>query len=146
MRASSQLSLVTCRDDKIGHYTGVTQGVRDKIVWDPEHSKWLIKAKKSNIPSFRTFLSEHNFTVDVPRNATGDNWVRLRNAALIDACRAWNMLDKSTSHRIKINDTIETCPHIKVQSTPGGETDESGDESDDKSDEQDDQSEHSLSG
>ena len=83
--------------------------------------------------------------MDVPRNATGDKWVRLRNAALIDACRAWNILDKSTSHKIKINDSKETCPNIKVQLAAGGETDASGDEGDDKSDEQDCQSEYSVS-
>ena len=138
-RASSQLHLVTCRQEKIGHYTGVSTGVRDKVYWDPEKKTWRLKVKKNDL-NVQEYLKKNKLCMSVSPHADGDEFLKQRNEALIDACNAWNFIDKSERYRIKVHDSSSTCPAIQVKDLDASAEEEeihaeaSGEESDEKSD------------
>jgi len=136
VRASSQLDLVTCRQEKIGHYTGVSAGVRDKVFWDPERRAWHLKVKKNEV-NVQDYLAKQKLWVKVSMTAVGDEFVKQRNEALINACNGWNYLDKSDRYRIKVNESKDTCPAIQVKDLDASaeeETEASGEEVDETSD------------
>ena len=98
---SQPTSLVRCGIDRVFRYTGTCPGVRDKIVWSPEHFRWdLILAKPRCDPP--AFCKEAELCLAVPAHLTGKDFDKARDRALFDACQAWNYLDGSGKQKIKL--------------------------------------------
>ena len=92
----------------------MTLGVRDKIFWDPDRRAWQLKAKKHEI-NVQEYLEKNKLWVKVPLAAVGDEFIKKRNEALINACNGWNYIDKSDRYRIKVTESKDSCPVIKVK-------------------------------
>jgi hypothetical protein len=94
---------------------------------------------KKNEVNVQDYLAKNKLWVKVSMTAVGDEFVKQRNEALINACNGWNYLDKSDRYRIKVNESKDTCPAIQVKdpdvSAEEEETEASGEEGDEKSEE-----------
>ena len=102
----------------------MSSGVRDKIFWDPDRRAWQLKAKKHDI-SVKEYLEKHKLWVKVPIAAVGDEFVKQRNEALINACVVWNAIDKSDKYRIKVTESKDSCPVIMVKDLDVSEDEQS---------------------
>ena len=60
LRASGQLVLVACGEEKVSHYSGMALGVRDKIYWVPDKRTWALKVKKEK-ENVHEYLEETNY-------------------------------------------------------------------------------------
>ena len=103
---------VRCGYDKVAAYTGIVRGVRDKVVWRPDKKMWHIEFTGDS--SLEECCGAHQLNLRVNRNLQGAEFRKECDERLIDACKAWNVLDNSKARRIKLPATGETCPHIKV--------------------------------
>ena len=122
-----------CGEDKIDSYTGLAIGVRDKIVWKPELLRWVLKSKGNEDINILQHCREHNLNICVDESLNRDEFKQERNRCLYNACIAWNQLDKSKAHRIKLPAVGETCTSISVV-PPDSDLDTSDSDTDSDSD------------
>ena len=111
MTASSQL--IACGEGNVFNYTGQGVGVRDKIFWIPSKRMWALSVKKEKEP-IEKYLKDNNLCLKVKASAEGEEYVKLRHQALLDACVAWNELDNSARYRIKLPEATESCPSLQL--------------------------------
>jgi len=109
--ASSQL--IACGEENVFNYTGQGVGVRDKIFWIPSKRMWALSVKKEKEP-IEKYLKDNNLCLKVKASAEGEEYVKLRHQALLDACVAWNELDNSARYRIKLPEATESCPSLQL--------------------------------
>ena len=120
-------------ENKIDQYTGQVNGVRNKIVWKPDSSRWVLKYKGNEGINIFDYCREHNLNICVDSSLNRDEFKQERNRCLYNACIAWNRLDKSKAHRIKLPAVEETCTSISVV-PPDSDLDTSDSDTDSDSD------------
>ena len=141
LAADSQL--IACGEDKVFKAllaSGQKLGVRDKIHWLHGKRTWVLSVRKNTEP-VDVYLKENNLVLKVDMSAVGEDFDKQRQQALHDACVAWNELDKSQRYRIKLPETTEMCPTLKLpykddSDVSGNES--SGEEDDADADEKND--------
>ena len=114
--------------------------MRDKIFWVGSKRTWVLSVRKNTEP-VDVYLKENNLVLKVNMSAVGEDFDKQRQQALHDACVAWNELDKSARYRIKLPETTEMCPTLKLpykddSDVSGNES--SGEEDDADADEKND--------
>ena len=89
------------------------------------------------LESTNSHCRRHGLSVSIDTEVVGAEFEKARGKALLDVCIAWNALDTSKRHRIKLPETSELCPDFKLSDEVVGydsdaqsEESESGDESD----------------
>ena len=95
------------------------------------------KLKKQQ-ESTAEFCRKRSLCSNVKETVTGDEFTHARDKALIDACVAWDGLDRSARYRIKLPATTQSCPDYQLakgENADDGAGSDSGTESDARSDE-----------
>ena len=87
--------------EKVFRYSGSALGVRDKIFWSPERMAWTPKLQKPK-EELTAYCRKSGLRLQVSHGLVGDECRRAREQALLDACVAWNCLDGSGKHRIRL--------------------------------------------
>ena len=103
-----------CGENKIDQYTGLANGVKDKIVWKPDLLRWVLKYKGNEGINISDYCREHNLNIRVDSSLKKDEFKQERNKCLYNACIAWNQLDTSKAHRIKLPAVEETLSLIHI--------------------------------
>ena len=75
----------------------------------------------------RAFCREAGLYLNVSPELKGKEFDSARNRALLHACRAWNMLDKSGKHRIKLPAGTDGLK-IQMECHPDSDSDETSSE------------------
>ena len=100
MQAMSQ-PMIACGEDRVFHYSGGAFGVRDKIVWEPDTSSWILKVSKPK-HDIADFCLPNSLHLKATYAIVGDGYKNARGKSLVDACVAWNAIDGSQKHRIRL--------------------------------------------
>ena len=87
---------------------------------------WALSVKKEKEP-IEEYLQSNNLCLKVKGSAVGDDFIKQRHQALLDACVAWNELDNSARYRIKLPEVTESCPSLQL--AKNDESDVSAEES-----------------
>ena len=113
-RSSMRENKVGCGADKVFKYSGQALGVRDKITWNQPTRTWSLNVEEPK-HEVEQYCHDNNLTLKVPLAADEyEDFDTLRHKALLDACTAWNELDGSRRHRIKLPDAGVSGPKLKV--------------------------------
>ena len=69
--------------------------------WEPENCSWFLKVSKPKHIT-KDYCSTNSLNLQVSFVAVGEEFRLAREAALMDACVAWNAIDGSKKHRISL--------------------------------------------
>jgi len=141
--SSADSQLICCGEDKVFKSLLASSeklGVRDKIRWHSTKRTWVLSVRQ-NTEAVDVYIKENNLVLKVNMAAVGEDFDKQRQQALHDACVAWNELDNSARYRIKLPETTEMCPTLKLpykddSDVSGNES--SGEEDDADADEKND--------
>ena len=90
----------------------VHQGVRGKVHWKPQYSRWRLSFKGESGDDKR-YCQQHNIDLSVSQKVDHKTYGELRIKAFHEACKVWNAVDQSGKKRIEIvpqNLNVEMVP------------------------------------
>ena len=90
----------------------VHQGVRGKVHWKPQYSRWRLSFKGEPGDDKR-YCQQHNIDLSVSQKVDHKTYGELRIKAFHEACKVWNAVDQSGKKRIEIvpqNLNVEMVP------------------------------------
>ena len=71
------------------------------MFWTPESSSWSPKLQKQK-HNVADFCLKNSLHLNVSYGLVGEEYRNARGKALLDACVAWNAIDGSPKHRIRL--------------------------------------------
>ena len=77
-------------------------GIRDKVIWMPTDNKWILMYV-GEAGADEKYCTEKNITFQVQADLEDGEYMIARQKAFVNACIAWNAIDKSRRKRIRLH-------------------------------------------
>ena len=77
-------------------------GIRDKVIWMPTDNKWILMYV-GEAGADEKYCTEKNITFQVQADLEDGEYMIARQKAFVNACIAWNAIDKSKRKKIRLS-------------------------------------------
>ena len=77
-------------------------GIRDKVIWMPTDHEWILRYN-GEAGAHEKYCTETNITFQVQEDLEDGEYRIAQQKAFVNACIAWNEIDKSSRKRIRLH-------------------------------------------